>query len=266
MCRAGIPAAALPGAIWYGALLAAMVATGCNHTCVSVTSNPPNGILQVKANSNPTCPATTATGAVSVRMVAAPRASAQHIFLSLQGIETHASGAASEPAFGDPDWVELAPQLARHPAQVDLLARSGPPAAAGYGAADRCGVEVLGETTVTAGTYQQIRLRLVPNHPAPGEAVPEENACGKIAYNCVVAADGRIEALALEGEPPELRIVSSGIVGGALLILPEVRTNLAIAFRPDSSFLLPAARLRDGQGESLRLLAAFTAGRETECR
>ncbi len=255
--------------IWYGALLAGLVAAGCNRTCVSFTSNPPNSTLNIKASDStpPACTVTTAKAAVSVTMTAAPMcrgcsgtSSVQHIFVSLQGVAAHASGTGPDPAFRDEGWTELAPQLAQQPVQVDLMARP----------ANACASGALGEAAVTSGVYRQIRLRLVPNHPAPGEAVPEENACGQVGFNCVVAADGRIQPLLLESGAPELRIASTRIAGGSLVVLPDVRTNLAVEFNPYASLLLPlpAQARRGGQagaGDGVRLLGAFTVGQETAC-
>jgi len=247
-------------------LLAGLAAAGCNQTCVSFTSNPPNSTVNIKAGSSkPACTLTTAKSAVSVAMIAAPMcpgcsgsSSVQHIFVSLRGIEAHASGLALDPALGDAGWAELAPQLAQQPVQLDLMARPAPSTPPWRGAADGCAPGALGEGAVTAGVYGQIRLRLVPNHPAPGEAVPEQNACGKAGFNCVVAADGRIQPLALEGGAPQLPVASSRIVGGSLLVLPDMRTNLALEFNPYASLLLPA-------GDGVRLLPAFTAVQETAC-
>jgi hypothetical protein len=118
--------------------------------------------MVIKADSKPVCTLTTAKSAVSVAMVAAPKcrgcsgsSSVQHIFVSLRGIEAHAGAAVPEDS---PDWVELAPQLVQQPVQVDLMTRP----------ADACAPAGLGEGAVTSGVYREIRLRLLPNHPAPG--------------------------------------------------------------------------------------------------
>ena len=124
--------------------------------------------------------------------------------------------------------------------------------------ADSCAPGSFGEVAVPAGTYRQIRLRLVPNHPATSEPVPEENACGSVGFNCIVTADGRIRPLALDGAASQLRIASEHIAGGFFRVLPDAGIDLAIELNTSSSLALPA-------GDAVRLVPVFTAAPRAVC-
>src|SRR5260370_11410521 len=136
-------AANVPTKILPAVLLFCWAVSGCGSTCVSGFWNGSGSGVNV---SNTSCALGTATGAVIVQMSTAsaphagsaafraPRSSAhaspsalpshvQHIFLTLRGIEAHPSMMADEDS---PGWQELAPDLAAHPLQLDLLAPVGP--------------------------------------------------------------------------------------------------------------------------------------------
>lgn len=244
---------AFPQHLLTAALLLSLIATGCNNTCVSFTSNPPTGTLVIKvSDAKPTCTFSKANGAVRVQLSASPMPdegstpwSPQHILVSLRGIEAHPSAIADDAS---PDWQELAPKLAQQPMQVDLMART----------AGSCASDSFGEGTVPAGVYHQIRLRLVPNQPGTSEPVPRENACGVVGFNCMVMADGNIRPLALDGAAPELPIASEGIAGGFFHVLPDAGTDLAIKFSAQSSLSLPA-------GNAVRLVPAFSVALRAPC-
>jgi hypothetical protein len=166
--------------------------------------------------------------------------SVKHIFISVPSIDAHPSTIASDHS---PDWQELAPQLARQPVQVDLMARFDP-----------CAAGLLDESVVPAGVYSQMRLRLVANRPATGEAVPEVNACGSVGFNCIIRADGSIHRIALDGASPTLRIASEQIDAGSLLVLPDAGNAITIEFHTNLSLARPA-------GEPVQLLLVFTTAR-----
>ncbi len=234
-------------------MLFSLTATGCNNTCFSFTSNPPDTLVIKVSDAKPSCTFSKANGAVTVQLSASPMPdegstpwSLQHIFVSLRGIEAHPSTIADD---GSPDWQELAPKLAQQPVQVDLMART----------AGSCASDSFGEGTVPAGVYRQIRLRLVPNQPGASEPVPRENACGVVSFNCIVTADGNIRPLALDGVAPELPIASEGIAGGFFHVLPDARTDLAIKFSAHPSLSLPG-------GNAVRLVPAFSVALRTPCQ
>lgn len=228
------------------ALLFWVSTAGCDNTCVSFTSNPPKGTLEVKVSDpKPTCTLTKANGTVGLQLSGSPTSgegsgapSIQHIFVSLRGIEAHPSTIANEDS---PDWQELAPRLEQQPVQVNLTARTS----------DSCASRLIAEATVPAGIYRQIRLLLVPNKPATSEPVPEENVCGSAGFNCIVATDGSIRSLLLDGAAPELRISTESVAGGFFRVLPDADTGLVIERNGRSSLALPA-------GDAVRLVPVFT--------
>ncbi len=233
-------------------LLVWLAVAGCNNTCVSFTSNPPTGTLQIKvSDSKVTCTLSRANGTVQVQIGTSPMpsptlgsSSAQHIFVSVRGIDAHTSTVADDDS---PDWQALAPQLARQPVQVDLMARPDP-----------CAASPFSEAVLPAGVYRQIRLRFVPNQPATGERVPEVNACGSVGFNCVVRAGGSIQPLVLDGAAPQLRIAPGKIPGGSLLVLPDTVNAIPIEFNANLSLALPA-------GDAVRLVPVLTAARRAAC-
>lgn len=234
-------------------LLVWLAVAGCNNTCVSITSNPSTGILAVGiSDAKPNCTLTTVKGTVRLQIGIASMlglttspSSARHIFVSVRSIEAHLSTVADDDSH---DWQELAPQLARQPVQVDLMARFDP-----------CAAGPLGESVVPAGVYSQMRLRLVANRPDTGEAVPEVNACGSVGLNCIVRADGRIQRIAFDGGSPTLRIATEQIDAGSLLVLPDAGNAITIEFHTNLSLALPV-------GEAVRLVSVFTAARRAACQ
>jgi hypothetical protein len=206
-------------------LLFAAALPGCHNTCVIFTSNP-GGAIQIKAGDPPpSCTLSTARVALQVVVQAAPSCAAcapsnriAHMFLSLRGIDLHPGVIADRAS---PDWQPLAPQLAAPPIQLDF----------GLGAATT--PQLLSELVfIPAGQYRQVRLRLVPNQPSPGDPSPEKNACGSAGFNCVVMADGSIEPLILDHAAPELLITSDRIAGGFLLLPPDSTAELTLELEP----------------------------------
>jgi len=225
---------------------------GCNDTCFTFTSNPPTGTINVKAGDpKPACTLTRANGAVRLVMQTIPICSScsesariRHVFLSIQGIDIHASSTADDDSS---DWQELAPQLAKQPLQVDLMS----------GRADQDTREPLGEiVAVPAGTYRQLRVRFVGAWPATDE-VTGEIACGDAGFNCVVTEDGTIQPLRFDTASPELRITSETIVDGLFLVFPDVAGDLVIEIKPVWSWFASA----DG---GVRLLPALTGNAKLE--
>jgi hypothetical protein len=229
------------------ALLIAVWVTGCNNNCFTFTSNPPTGTIGIRASDpSTTCALTKATSAIRVQMGTEPVCSScagsghlQHIFVSIRGIEVYSSLTTDD----DPaDWQELTPQLANKPLQVDLV----------RGTSDRSVRQLLGDSvSIPPGIYHQVRLRFVPNESSTDDRLPEKNACGKVGFNCVVMADGRIWPLRLDGAAPELRITSNRIEGASLFIRPDINNDLVIELKPVWAWFSSA-------DEGLRLLPALT--------
>src|SRR5712692_3706027 len=236
------------------AALFCLTAAGCNNSCVSFNSNPSTGTLVINVNdTKSSCTLSRANGTVQVRVGASSAPSAgsvpssiQHIFVSLRSVAAHPSAVADEDSS---EWQELAPQLAQQPVQVDLMTRS----------ADSCAPVLFGEAAVPAGTYRQVRLRLLPNQPVTGEPVPEENACGSVGFHCIVTRDGSIRPLALDGGAPELRIASERIAGGFFLVLPYACMDLIIEFNAYAAPTLPA-------GNPVQPVPMFAAAPRATCQ
>ena len=135
-------------------------------------------------------------------------------------------------------WQELAPDLAAHPVQLDLLAVSGNSRSLGSPA----GANV--PATVPADEYRQLRLRLVPLHPSPDELALEGNACGTVGWNCIVFADRSVRPLEFDA-PAELHITPERGTNSVFRILPDEVIHLSIEFDAASSiFIAPNAAVR----------------------
>jgi len=207
------------------ALLFVAGLTGCN-TCVTFTS--PNGTLGVvSSDPRPPCMLPKVMSAVRLRMAAEPLCSScvgssqvQHIFLAIRGIELNSSATAHDDS---PDWQELLPpEFKQNPLQIDLLESS---VAQGV-------QEPFGKTAhIPAGIYRQLRLRLVPNHPAEEDQLPEKNPCGSATFNCIFMADGTIQPLQLDNASSVLRITSERMESASLPLLPDTDADLVIQLK-----------------------------------
>src|SRR5713226_4631313 len=228
-------------------LLLCLAASGCGYGCYSGFWN---GNASGVAFSNSSCLLTKATGAVIVQMgtASAPAAASavflsplasprdvQHIFVTLRGIQAHPSMIGGEDSYG---WQELAPDLAAHPLQLDLLAPSSQLALSGNSPSLDVPVSEKVPATVPADEYRQLRLRLLPQDPGPDDVIPERNACGNVGWNCIVFADRSVRPLefasskfaaAAFGIPPEHGTDS------IFRILPGEIIHLSIALDPGSS-------------------------------
>jgi hypothetical protein len=209
------------------ALLFVFGLAGCN-SCVTFTSNPPNGTLGIVASDpRPVCNLPKMNAAVRLRLATEPVCSScfgpgqvQHIFISVRGIELNLSATAQD---NSPDWQELLPaELEQKPLQVDLMGGNTDPGLR----------ELFDKTTLLpAGIYRQLRLRLVPNQAAPEDRLSESNMCGSGHFNCIVMADGTIQSLLLDDRLPQLRITSDGVEGASLLLPPDTDTDLILELK-----------------------------------
>jgi hypothetical protein len=243
--RSGFSVPALPCAAIL--LLLALASCGGN-SCLTFTWNSPGPI----STGNKSCVLNVAKGNVSVRIAATAPSTAgpmapnfQHVFITLQGIEAHPAATADE---NSPGWEELAPDLARDPVQIDLMAQP----------VGSCSSNPISRALVPASPYRRLRLRLVPNHPDPNAAVPKQNACGEMGFHCVVTANGAMHPLTLDQSSLELRIPAERIAGGMFQVLPDTKTDLALEFNPYASLAVAS-------GESVRLVPVFTVDSLASC-
>jgi hypothetical protein len=200
---------------------------GCDNSCIAFYSNPSHGSVAIIASP---CAFGQANGRVQLQLISSPLPSSasslsvQHIFVSLRAIQARTK---ESPGADSSGWQDLAPNLTKSPAQVDLLrVTPGSPASTSFG-----------ETIVRASTYSEIRILLVSAHLAEGETAPAGNACGNQVYNCIVTADGESRSLLFDGASTQHLISSESITGGFLTILPDATTNLVLEFNPYRSMV-----------------------------
>lgn len=168
-----------------------------------------------------------------------------HIYVTLQGIEAHPNAFGPEDS---PDWEELAPDLAREPKQIDLLAHP----------TNSCAANLVRDASVSAGGYRQLRLRLATNRPSAAGAAPAENMCGELGFHCAVTPDGHSHPLVLDGDATMLRIAPDRTSGGFFSVLPDSNTHLTIEFNPFSSFAKPS-------GGAIQITPVFSVEPATLC-
>jgi len=231
-------AASAPQRIFPAVLLICLVVSGCGTTCVSGFWN---GSVSGVEIGNPSCPLTQASGTVIVSMNAVSTASAvsaalppppassrdiQHIFVTLRGIEARPGIKADAASSG---WQELAPDLAAHPVQLDLMAGKGDFPLAGSPAS------LNFTATVPADEYRQLRFRLVPSHPSADETTPESNACSSAGWNCIVFADRSVRPLEFGSHAPEFQIAIGQGAGNFFRVLPDEVVHISIEFDAASS-------------------------------
>lgn len=214
-------------------ILFAAALTGCGNSCFAGFSNNGNGSIIIKAgNPPPACSLTQGNGTMQVVAVKSAVCEScpatnrmQHVFVTLQGIKLHSSAIAGA---NSPDWLEIVPQLANEPRQIDLM---GGPAA-----------EVLVEmAAVPAGTYHQVRLLFLRDSDGYAGKLLPENACGQARYNCVVMADGRVQPLGWPADVSAVLITPEAMNGGSLAVLPGGRTDLRLSFEPHRMFYFSTA-------------------------
>ncbi len=189
---------------------------------------------------------TTGTGSINLSITDPPsckfpNGDFQHIYVTIRSVQAHTSTTADDNSAG---WQELAPQLNTQPMQIDLFA-AGPNA---------CLLTMLGSNTaLPTGTYQQIRLLLVPNDGGSGP-VPANNACGDQGFNCAILQDGSVHELQLSSQANTgLKIPPGQIEGGPITVAAGQDVDLNIDFNACASII------QEGNG-NFRLKPVLTAG------
>ena len=208
------PRNALAGVV----LFAALGLTGCGDTCYAGFFNGTSIGINLGTPAS-VCTLTNAKGAVRAAVVKSPScesctagARVDHVYVTLRGVQLHAGVVAER---NSPDWVEIAPELADEPRQIDLAGGGGP--------------AILAESaTIPAGSYRQVRLEFVRDSATEDERVDVGGACGVTRRNCVVLGDGRVEAVRWTGEAPEVVITGQSLEGGSVVVLPDTTMELRI--------------------------------------
>jgi hypothetical protein len=211
------------------AVLAALAAilAGCGGSSFTGFTGNGTGTINVSITDPPSCKV--------------PNGDFEHVYVTIRSVQAHTSATADDNA---PGWQELAPQLNNQPMQIDLFA-AGPNA---------CLLTMLGSNTaLPAGTYQQIRLLLVPNDGGNGP-LPANNACGNQGFNCAVLKDGSIHELQLSSQANTgLKIPPGQVEGGPITVAAGADVDLNIDFNACASIIV------EGNG-SFRLKPVLTAG------
>ena len=202
----------------------AVCLSGCGNSCYAGFSvNGKSGLIVVAGNPPPACSLPHVNGTVRIAALKSPACEScmpstrvEHIFVTLQGVQLL-------PLAGDdttsPDWLELAPQLAKEPRQIDLMGNPLP--------------TILQESTsVAAGSYREVRLQLFSGPSMIAETLPSENACGGTLWNCLVIADGRVQPLRLPTDGSGLSISSLNIESGPIVVLPDTGMELRLSLEP----------------------------------
>jgi hypothetical protein len=217
--------------------------SGCSNSCYFGFWNPNGSGVAV---SNTSCPLTSGTGAVTLQMNAASVPSAAsaafpspvgspsgvlHIFVTLRSIEALPSAMVDENSSG---WVELAPDLAAHPVQLDLLGVSGDSRSLDLPTSANAPIKVPAEE------YRQLRLRLVPLYLSTDEAIPDSNVCGNVGWNCIVFADRSVHPLEFDGVAAEFHITQERGADDLFRVLPDQVIHLSIEFNAASSVYFPS--------------------------
>ena len=200
--------------IWIGTLAVlmafALALIGCSSSG-SGMSDGGTGTVHVSITDPPSCKF--------------PNGDFQHVFVTIRSVQAHTSATADD---NSPGWQELAPQLNTEPMQIDLLS-------AGQTA---CLLVTLGSNTaLPAGTYQQIRLLLVPNDGSGGP-VPSTNECGNQGFNCAILQDGSIHELQLSSQANTgLKIPPGQVEGGPITVKAGQDVDLNIDFNACASII-----------------------------
>jgi len=171
-----------------------------------------------------------------------PNGAFDHVYVTIRSVQANMSATADDNSGG---WQELAPQLNAQPKQIDLFAA----------ASNTCLLTALGSNTaLPVGTYQQIRLLLVPNDGGGGP-LPATNACAGQGFNCVflhgvsTPAELQLSSQANTG----LKIPPGQIVGGPITVTAGMDIDLNIDFNACASII------QQGNGQ-FRLKPVLTAG------
>src|SRR5262245_41523512 len=175
---------------------------------------------------------TTPSGAVRVTLsdppiCKAPHSDLNHVFVTITLVRAHLSSTAAPD---DSGWVNLV-DLQSAPQQIDLLATPD----------TTCVLTVLGSTTgLPPGAYQQIRLHLLSNTPAQGEATPSPNACARTGgFNCVELTNGSQQLIRLNSEAQTgIKIPPEQIAGGAITLTASQPADINIDFDACRSIVL----------------------------
>lgn len=202
-----LPPCSLRNALASAVISTALLSASCGNTCFSGFFNSGARIAVTSGASACTLPKT--NGAVSTAIIKSgtcqtctTSARLEHVYVTLRSIQLHPSAIAEQ---NSRDWVEIAPQLADTPRQMDLIGSSEP--------------EILVENAmIPTGSYRQVRLEFLTDPPTVGWHFLGVRECGATRQNCIVMGDGGVESVHW------------------LLVLPDTTTEIRISLEPQQAF------------------------------
>ena len=197
---------------------------GCSNTCFSGSVNNGNGSIGVKTGdpaatcSVPTVPAAAKLivikSAVCQQCTAASRV--KNAFVTLRGVQLRTDVEDADSA----QWVDIAPEFASKPPQIDLVGDPNSPPEL-----------LLPNATVPAGIYREVRLQFVAEPRTSSEDSASGNACG-LYSNCVVMSDEHVELLGFPTDEQELFLSLQTADGHPTAVLPGTRVELRLTLQP----------------------------------
>jgi hypothetical protein len=131
-------------------------------------------------------------------------------FVTVQRVQLH----RVVPDDSGKDWLEIAPELASEPRQVDLVGDSPPEM-------------LVDNANIPADTYDELRLRFCADSSSNQEC-HAETACGGTLRNCIKMADGRIEPIQWPRDTPELVIPIRTLEADSLAVLPDSTVDVQL--------------------------------------
>ena len=166
-----------------------------------------------------------------------PQGPFSHIFVTITDVQINASASAGD---NDPGWIDLTPNLAQNPQQVDLLGQAN----------NKCFLAMLGSAVeLQPGSYQQIRIIL-----ANDSMTVKTSQCGSTANCVVLSGDSTPQPLLLSSQANTgLKIPSGQIAGGQFVIAAGETKDLDIDFDACASIVT------EGNGQ-FRLKPVLHAG------
>ena len=199
--------------IWQPALALAclLVVTGVIVACSSgggVTSAS-SAVVNVRLSDPATCEA--------------PNGPFSNVWVTITDVQVNTNASAGP---NDSSWVDLTPNLASAPKQVDLLSQAN----------NQCFLASLGDNLqLQAGSYQQIRVILADNSAA---SMASSNPCSTAgSANCVVTSNGTFPLLLSSEDKTGIKIPSGQLAGGAFTIAAGQTKDLDIDFNTCASIV-----------------------------
>jgi hypothetical protein len=202
------------------ALLTGIFAAGCGNNCFVGFSG--TGFIvkaQTGACGNPPIAVKLNVVVSTLRLCdkCNPPSSIEHLFVTIKGVQLRSTGNADTNPSA---WVELAPELAREPRQIDLM---------GEGSAQA----LVQNASVAVGTYSAARVQFASDSQDIHEELAAGSACKSGLRNCIVMGDERESSLAW---PPDNRaeiiVPFANLPGHALALLSSSTTELQLNLEP----------------------------------